>query len=167
MSGTRPNGQLDLLDWDPVPPEPAPEGPDLDARLRECLSETLARARAAKGMDRHDLAAAVSRLIGRDVSKSMLDRYCAPSAEEWRLPANVVPAVCQVTGDYRLLELLTAACGCGVLRGAEAMLAELGAAILAEKQTTKRRKELEAAVPADLLDALRQRAQERVREGRS
>ena len=45
----------------------------------------------------------MSDLVGREVSKTMLDAYTSESKEGHRLPAELLPAFCEATGD-RLLE---------------------------------------------------------------
>ena len=98
--------QLDLLE------EPITEGrlADLSLDLR------LALVRAIKNcpLSRYDIAGRISELMGRDLTKSMLDKYTAESAEEHRIPAEIVPALCLVTGSYDPLRTLAAALNCYV-----------------------------------------------------
>lgn len=124
--------QLSLEGLFAPPPRPIPPATgalDISLRLRETLVEVLRDAidpATSERMDRIAIAAALTRLTGRDVSKNMLDRYCAPSADDWRFPAELIPALVKVTGDYRLLELLTEQCEARVVVGAEVYEAELG-----------------------------------------
>jgi hypothetical protein len=48
----------------------------------------------------------MSAIMGRKISKQMLDGYAAPSKEAARFPAAYTPAFCKATGDDRLLRLL-------------------------------------------------------------
>ncbi|SOZ12049.1 phage regulatory CII family protein [Cupriavidus taiwanensis] len=148
------SNQLELSFYE-VPPQPKNEAGSLDIamNIREALVDTLGGA-AGRGMDRHDVAAQISRLAHYDISKNMLDRYCAPSADGWRFPAEAIPALVVATGDYRLLEILAAACGCKVYRGQEAMLAEIGALTLQERTVKDRLAELRRTVPKSVLDRL-------------
>src|SRR5437773_7087387 len=95
-------GQMALSFFD-VPPTPRSDTGGLDIALvtREILNDILAAA-SARGMDRHEACANISRLSNYDLSKNMLDRYCAPSAEGWRFPLEALPALTIATGDYRL-----------------------------------------------------------------
>ncbi|UXC35126.1 hypothetical protein [Cupriavidus gilardii] len=150
----RATNQLELSFYE-VPPQPKNEDGSLDIgmNVREALANTLAGAHS-RGLDRHDVAAKVSRLSNHDLTKNMLDRYCAPSADGWRFPAEAIPAFVVATGDYRLLEIIAAACGCKVYRGEEAMLAEIGALTLQERTVKDRLAELRRTVPKSVLDRL-------------
>jgi hypothetical protein len=125
---------------------------DVSVIVREVLSEILSTVKATAG-DRFEIASKMSRLCNRDISKYMLDRYCA-SADEWRFPLEALPALVEATGSYDLLELIVEKCGCKLLRGEEAWIAEVGALTIQEKQTKKRLSELNSVVPEDVLDRL-------------
>jgi hypothetical protein len=147
-------GQLELSFFT-VPETPRTEAGGLDIALavRDALTEMLSTA-STQGMDRHTVGAQVSRLSNRDMSKNMLDRYCAPSADEWRFPLEALPALTLATGDYRLLELVAAKCGCRITRGEEALLAEIGALTLQEKSVKSRLGVLQKSLPPGMLDRL-------------
>jgi hypothetical protein len=83
-------GQLEMTFF-PVPETPRTDagGLDISMSIRDALVETLSAA-SVQGMDRYEVAALVSRLSGRDMSKNMLDRYCAPSADDYRTGRTVV-----------------------------------------------------------------------------
>ncbi|AXV78917.1 MULTISPECIES: hypothetical protein [Ralstonia solanacearum species complex] len=143
--------QLSLFD---VPPQPRPEPGALDMCLaiREALVDTLAGASMA-GMDRHDVAAQISRLSSHDMSKNMLDQYCAPSSDK-RFPADAIPALIVATGNYKMLEAIATACGCKVYRGEEAHLAELGALTMQDKLIKARLADAYRSMPESLLQRL-------------
>lgn len=146
-------GQLPL-DFFTVPPTPRPEsgGQDIAGAVRETLAAVLADA-GRRGHDRFDVAAQVSRRAGRDMTRNMLDRYTA-SDGDWRFPLEALPALTQATGDFRLLELVAEQCGCRLLRGEEAMLAEIGALTLQERATRARLDHIRRAVPDDVMARL-------------
>ncbi|WP_447978122.1 phage regulatory CII family protein [Candidatus Nitrospira bockiana] len=98
--------QLSLLER----PQPITEGQL--AHVSPSLRAALATAIKGCALSRYHIAAAVSELMARDLSKDMLDKYCAESAEAHRLPAELVPALCVVTGSRGLLEILAEATGC-------------------------------------------------------
>lgn len=147
-------GQMELS-FVEVPPTPRSEAGGLDVALavREILADILGAA-SSRGMDRHEVASQVSRLSNHDITKNMLDRYCAPSADGWRFPAEAIPALTIATGDYRLLEALAERCGCRVFRGEEAMLAEIGALTLQERSVKARLDSLRKNVPDTVMDRL-------------
>lgn len=146
--------QTELMFFE-VPAAPRHESGGLDIALavREALTDLLGAA-AVQGCDRYEVASRVSRLSNHEVSKHMLDRYTAPSAEGWRFPLEALPALTQATGDYRLLELVAEACGCRVYRGEEALLAEIGALTLQERNVKARLTDLRKNVPDNVMDRL-------------
>lgn len=138
-----------------VPASPRTDAGSMDMALavRESLTDLLGAA-TLQGCDRHEVAARISRLSNHEISKHMLDRYTAPSADGWRFPLEALPAVTQATGDYRLLELVAKACGCKLYRGEEALLAEIGALTLQERNVKARLTDLRKNVPDNVLDRL-------------
>lgn len=147
-------GQLEMTFFN-VPTTPRSDAGGLDIALvvRDALTETLS-ATQARGIDRHEVAAQISRLSNHDMTKNMLDRYCAPSADGWRFPLEALPAITLATGDYRLLELVAEACGCRITRGEEALLAEIGALTLQERSVKARLGELRKNVPDTVMERL-------------
>lgn len=106
-------------------PTPAPSVPgnlDLDVPLRNALSDALKHC----PLSRHQVAAEMARLTGRDISKHMLDAYTAESREGHNFPMRYAAAFEVVTASYGLTNLLAKARGCAVSIGDEALLTELG-----------------------------------------
>jgi hypothetical protein len=155
-------GQMELSFFE-VPPAPRAEAGGLDVAMavREVLADILGAA-SSRGMDRHEVAAQMSRLANHDITKNMLDRYCAPSADSWRFPAEAIPALTVATGDYRLLEAIAERCGCRVYRGEEAMLAEIGALTLQERSVKARLDTLRKNVPDTVMDRLVEEVMRRI-----
>lgn len=112
---------LDLFDV-PVAPVPTPGLHDLDVLLREALSDALKHS----DLDRYGVAAEMSRLTGRDISKHMLDAYTAESRTDHNFPFRYGAAFEVATNSYCLTNLLAKTRGCKVLVGEEALLAEFG-----------------------------------------
>ena len=61
--------------------------------------------REMNGSDRYLIAAQISRLTGRDLSKEMLDKYVASDAS-YRPPADMLVAFCQVVGSLKVFRYL-------------------------------------------------------------
>lgn len=95
---------------------------DIDRRLRELLSEGLRQC----DVDRYEVAARMSRLVGREITKSHLDSWTAESKEMHNIPFKYVPAFCYVTGYKEPLRLAAEMVQCYLLESEEALLAELG-----------------------------------------
>lgn len=110
---------LDLFEV-PKPVAPLPGSMDYRTLVCELVSSMLV------GLNRHEVACEMSRLTGRDVSKSMLDSYCAPSHDNYNLPAWVVPALETATSSHDFSNWLATTRGGCLLIGAEALDAEIG-----------------------------------------
>jgi hypothetical protein len=79
------------------------------------------------GLDRYEVAAEMSKLLGRDISKSMLDAYTAESRENHTPPFDTAIAFDMVTGKgFLLANLYASKLGAKVLIGREALDAEIG-----------------------------------------
>lgn len=116
----RVSNQVSLLDiWESLSMEPG----SMD--IRTGIAGMLSKAISTSRKSRYEIAAQVSELVGRDISKSTLDAWTAESKEDHRLPADVVPALCFVLHDFSLLRLLGKTCGCNVLEYDEAIYAEI------------------------------------------
>jgi len=121
--------------------------------VRETLTDVLASAKERLGLDRHDVAAAISRLDPeREVSKHMLDRFCAPSAAEWRLPAELVPALFHVTEDPRLVMLIAEGCEHKAVPSEAAALGELMVLEIQERRLRERKKALARGLSREAVD---------------
>ncbi len=88
------------------------------------FKQSLSRAIAGCGKDRYLIAAEISRATQRDVSKEMLDKYTSSDAA-YRLPAEVLPAFCHVTGSLEPFRYLLDPLGSDVLNPDDRDLIEL------------------------------------------
>lgn len=57
------------------------------------------RALAQCALNRAEVCNRLTKAVGRKISLGMLDNWCADTKTPWHLPADVVPALAQVTGD--------------------------------------------------------------------
>jgi len=122
-------------------PTPAPETPgtmDYRVTVAHLVSEML---RGAQG-DRFDVAAKMSRLTGKDVSKNMLDAYASDAREDHNLPFYLVAAMESVCESYALTGWLVDMRGGRLLVGREALNAELGKLERARDEASKQIKKL-------------------------
>lgn len=155
-------GQVELNFFD-VPTASASESGALDVAhaVRDVLVDVLSAARVAE-QDRFEIASQISRVTNRSMTKDMLDQYCANSADGKRFPLEALPALTLITGDYRLLEFIAESCGCRILRGEEAMVAELGALAMQEKAIKDRLKHINSYLPASVAEKLSAEALKRL-----
>lgn len=101
----------------PPAPPPAAEGSleDLPHAIRAALVEVM----KPLALSRWQVAGQVSELLGREISKSMLDAYCAESHDAHRLPADVAVAISVVAGNPHLLDVLALRARCVMVPLAE------------------------------------------------
>lgn len=128
------------LDLFPVP-HPAPETPgtmDYRVTVAHLVGDML---RGAQG-DRFDVAAKMSRLTGKDVSKNMLDAYASDAREDHNLPFYLGPALEVVCESHVLGAWFSEVRGGRLLVGREALNAELGKLERARDEAAKQIKKL-------------------------
>lgn len=114
----------------PIAVHPTATTPDdFDATQRARIAATLDQAarRPVAPMDRDQVAASMSLILGRRVSKVQLDQWSAPSQADRRIHADALRALCIVTGDWRAFHHFVEACGFKALTPQEAVCAEFGA----------------------------------------
>jgi hypothetical protein len=90
------------------------------AEIASLMSDVL------KGHDRYLVAAAMSKLLDRDISKHMLDAYTAESREDHIPPFDTAMAFDMATNGFSLINLYAKKLGAKVVVGREAIDAEIG-----------------------------------------
>lgn len=98
-------------------------------QLSEVVSGLVAKsldAASRAGMDRHDIAAKMSRLTGNEYTKSRLDKLAAPSQDGYDIKAWELPALMLATGCPEVLGYLARQAGRHLVDEAEYTLVELG-----------------------------------------
>ncbi len=105
---------------------------DFDMKLRSTLKKCvdLAGKRDNDALDRIEIAARMSRLLGREITKANIDQWIAMSTVERRIHADALKALCEIIGDWQPLETFVEACGFKLLSPEEAKAAEYGATML-------------------------------------
>ena len=120
-------GTGDLFAAIPQPVQAAPGGLDFRPEISCLLSQMLAETQADNPEhDRYWVAANVSRLVGKEVSKQMLDGYTAESREAFNLPFWLVVAIEHVCRSTLLTDWHAAKRGGRFLMGPAALDAEIG-----------------------------------------
>ncbi len=128
-----------------TPPEPGQM--NIGMRLRHAISEAIRKS----GKERIDICAEIYKLTGVEVSKSTLDNWSAESRDKscdsidlngnrrWGIPAEIVPAFCQVTGDWGVLFIQAEAGQFKALKGKDVVRARMG---LLKEEIAKKQREL-------------------------
>jgi hypothetical protein len=110
-----------------VPRPAAPIAASMDYRLviAKMVHEMLDKA-ARAGKDRYAVAAEMSRLADKEISKYMLDAYSAPSRDEYNIPAWLMPLLEAACVSHLYSSWLAEIRGGCLMIGRDALAAELG-----------------------------------------
>lgn len=95
---------------------------NISATLRELVSLALKRTR----LSRYEVAAEMSKLLGREITKSQIDSWSAESKENHRFPLAYLNAFMDSAGDKTILRLLCEKAGGYFIEGEDALYTELG-----------------------------------------
>lgn len=121
MARRRDSLTLDLFDA-PAPPRTNDGALNHSLELRALLSRLLKNT----PLDRFEVAARMSALLGVEVTKFQLDSWTAESRDGWRFPLEYAVAFEVALNTHELTRWYAERRGCRVLVGQEALLAELG-----------------------------------------
>ncbi len=101
-------------------------------KLRLSIKEALEQCadRDNDPLDRIEVAARMSRKLGREIQKSHIDQWSAMSTVQRRIHVDSLKAMCEVIGNFKPLEILVESCGFKMLTPDEAATAEYGANML-------------------------------------
>ena len=132
---------LDLFEEE-LPPAPVttPGGLTCRVEIAHTMSEAL------KGHDRYEIAAKMSKLLGRDISKNILDAYTAESREDHIPPLDTAIAFDLATESRFLGELFAKKIGAKLVFGKEALDAKLGQLERIRDEAAKQIKQLKRAM---------------------
>lgn len=112
------------------------------------IASAVARALKDDDRDRYDVAAAMSRILDGDVSKSMLDKYASESSEEHNISAGRFLVLIAATRRYDILRALLHRIGCDLVEGEEVLTVELGHVSAQIERLQERQRLLKKAAPA-------------------
>lgn len=117
--------------------EPAPVPPGSLACSVE-IAHTMSEALKDCTHGRKEVAARMSRFLGRTVTEAMLNAYTSEAREGHNVSLERAIAFDQATERYALLALHARKCNAQVLRGSDVLLAELGRIEQAKRETAER-----------------------------
>lgn len=95
-------------------------------RFRLEISSAMSDAIGASEKDIYQIAADMSRMLGREVSINTLRKYSSPAAEDHVPNLETAMAFDAATGRMALISIYAEKLGCSVLPGKDKLLAELG-----------------------------------------
>ncbi len=133
---------------------------DFEFRFRRELKAAI----DAAGMDRYEIAARMSRLLGREITKSHIDQWTALSTVQRRIHADSLKALCEITDNWSALKILVESCGFRMLTQDEAICAEYGAKMMLKKMIDSEIKDTLSGVDES---AMRQALIQRMKGGKA
>lgn len=121
-------------------PNPTEGSLDISEKLRRSMVNAI----KTSGKDRFQITGEMSRLVGRQITKMMLDSWTAESKPGNRPPADILPAFCKVTASTLPIEILNESAGIFGLPGPDALRAEIQKFSEQERQARaeKRKREM-------------------------
>lgn len=131
----------DLFFEVPRPAAPVPGSMDFRPVVTALVGQMLDHA-SKNGKDRWAVAADVSRLAGKEVSKNMLDAYSAPSREDYNVPAWLMPLLETACDSHLYTAWLADVRGARLSIGRDALAAELGRISRERDELTERQRAL-------------------------
>lgn len=132
---------LDLFEV-PVPRAPLPGALDVGLQIRHLVSDLL----KACPLNRFEVAARMSELLGHEITKHQLDSWTAESREGWRFPLEYLSAFEVAVETHRVTTWLADLRGCKVLVGKEALDAEIGKLERLKEDAARKIKQLKQAM---------------------
>lgn len=99
---------------------------------------------ALKGNDRFEVATEMSKLLGREITKNMLDAYTAESREDHIPPFDTAIAFDLATNSHTLLDFAASKLGARISVGKDALNSQLGKLERVRDEAAKQIKQLKA-----------------------
>lgn len=121
-------GQLSLALFFDDTPLPAPSIEPRSLSISREIAAAMSEAIRNSGMNREDIAARMTELLGAEVSVHMLNAYSSPEREAHKVSLERAIAFDLATGSDVLLQFYANRLGGRAFLGRDAMLAELGRA---------------------------------------
>lgn len=132
------------MDFGVVPPRPS-DG--MLGGLDRKMSSAVARVLKEDDRDRYDMAAAMSRLLDEEISKSMLDKYSSETSEEHNISWSRAWALIGASGRYDVLRDMVRLLGCDLVVGEEVLTVELGHVQAQIERLQERHRQLRRIAP--------------------
>lgn len=105
---------------------------NLDPAIRELISSGLKKT----SLSRYEVGAEMSKFLGRDITKAMLDSWSAESKDGHKFPLAYLNAFSKATGDRELLRLICNNAGGYYIENEDALRLELGKLVEQKKKLT-------------------------------
>ena len=93
--------------------------------IRDRLRQSLSQAIKASNLSRHQIAGEMSHYLGVDITKAVIDAWTAESKDNYRMPAEYLPAFCRATGCNEPIEIINETAGIFSMPGPDALRSEI------------------------------------------
>ncbi len=103
----------------------AAAGSEGTMNVRDRLRRALNRAIKECSLSRHQIAGEMSHLLGVEITKAVIDAWTAESKDNYRIPAEYLPAFCRATGSNDPIEILNDTVGMFSMPGPDALRSEI------------------------------------------
>lgn len=117
----RDKNTMDMFrDWQPEPVtkqfnEDVTKGGTLDGQIARALSAAMAQAQTEHGMNRDDIALAMSDYLDQNITTNMLNSYASPARSDHKITLERLIALVEVTKCVELLSFVCGFAGCVVV----------------------------------------------------
>jgi hypothetical protein len=125
--------------------KPIPGSCNISALIRAGISDALKNCT----LSRYHVAAKMSELLGREITKAQLDAFSAESKDGHRFPLEYLPAFIMATGDMSLMRMLAEQCNGYFIQNEDALKLELGKIADEERQLKERRRAIQTILKGD------------------
>lgn len=126
----------------PVPTVPLPGALNFSLALRHLITEAIKHC----PLNREEVAARMSELVGEPITKHQLNAWTAESREDWRFPLEYLPAFEVACSTTVLTAWIASTRGGKVLMGKEALDAEIGKLERMKEEAARKIKQLKHAM---------------------
>jgi hypothetical protein len=109
---------------------------NIETTIKELITEALKKTH----LSRYEIAGAMSRKLGREITKSQIDSWSAESKESHGIKVAVLNAFMEAAGDKTILHLLCENAGGYFIEGRDALYTELGKIDRAKKELSDKEK---------------------------
>lgn len=137
--------RMDDLFLVPQPDNPAPGSGDYSFEVSTLVSRLLHDC----PLDRFEISTRMSRIVGKTVSKNMLDAWSSPGRDDHNIPYYLVPVLESVCTSHELTNWAASKAGGRVAYGRETLKAQMANTLLRKQRLEAEYKKLQRMLEGD------------------
>lgn len=117
---------------------------EFESELKESLSTAIGKyIRQSPSRSRKQMAGKISHLLDRNISDNMLSAYCSPGKNDDHPHADLVVAICKITGSKKPLEVMGRYLKYSILDDNQMIYVELSRTTREIKKLEQKKRDLE------------------------